>query len=576
MLLFIARSLAMEYGGREIFSGVDLEIDEGEKVALVGANGVGKTTLLRILAGLEKPTLGTVRWYQRIEQGVFLPGANRWESQTVRQILQESLAKIGSGDPASIAKRLKLTALLEHPYQKLSGGEKTRLGLGCALANSPRLLFLDEPTNHLDMEHLNWLEGFIRDYRGTVLLVSHDRTFMDRCVSRVIELEPKGATSYPGNYSSYRQTKREKYESDLKTFYDQEKQAEKLEKAIDEQKRWSQKGYSRSKGKARASGNLMGGKEFYRKKAEKLDRRAKSTIKRLERFKEERVKRPEEAALIQLAFQADPRRGNGLLLGEGISKSYGERSLLKDIRFAVKPGQKIALIGSNGTGKTTLLRMILEREPMDGGDLWRSPSLRVGVLDQELQMIEGEKTALEETLKATSDPRRARDVLASLLLRGDDVYKPCSVLSMGERVRVALAKMLLNAYNLLLLDEPGNYLDLPSREHLEEALRSYHGAVILISHDRSMLQAVCDTVWSIHDQQLHIYPGDLNAYFNSLRPVEKEMGEEEKLRMRLRLAEIGSLLALTDRQRQEAEYLRLETEYLEISSRLRRISGRNG
>lgn len=574
MLLFMARGLSQEYGGREIFHHVDLEINEGEKVALVGTNGVGKTTLLRILAGYEPSYGGTIKWYQRMGQGVFFPSLHQWENRTVQQILDAGLSGGGAGEAQAMAKRFALTPLLERSYAKLSGGEKTRLGLAYALINNPQLLFLDEPTNHLDLEHLQWLEGLVKDYRGTILLVSHDRTFMDRCVTRIVELTAKGLTSYPGNYTAYQDAKQRKYEADLKAYYDQEKQALKLESAIDEQLQWSRKGYARSKGKARASGNLMGGKEYYRKKAEKLDRRAKSNLKRLERFRQERVARPEETASIHLSFHNESRKGNGLLLGESICKSFGGVPLLRDVRFSVKPGQKIALIGSNGSGKTTLLRMILGVESMDRGDLWRSPALEFGVLDQELQSIQGEKTALETVLLHGSDRRQAQDMLANLLLRGDAVNKPCSALSMGERVRVALAKMLLKSYNLLLMDEPGNYLDLPSREHLEAALRDYRGALILVSHDRTMLEKVCDTVWSIDQKTLRVFPGRFSEYCTSRSSLKSDGIEAERLRLELRLAEIGGLLANTDRRREENTYRELEDEYLAISASIRRIVSR--
>lgn len=573
MLLFIARGLSQEYGGRQIFTNVDLEIEVGEKAAVVGANGIGKTTLLQILAGLEPATKGNVKWYQTVKKGLFFPSLHPWDGQTVTQLLERSLGKDQANDGLVLAKRFGLTHLMHRTFERLSGGEKTRLGLACAIAQDPELLFLDEPTNHLDLEHLQWLEGFIRDYSGTILMVSHDRTFLDHSVSRILELEPKGLTSYPGNYSAYREAKRRQYEADLKTFYDQEKQALKLQRAIDEQMHWSEKGYARSKGKARASGNLMGGKEYYRKKAEKLDRRAKSNIKRLERFKEERVARPEEAATIQLAFHSDAKRGNGLLLGDGITKSYGGSPLLNDLRISLKPGQKVALIGSNGTGKTTLLRMILGQEPMDRGELWTSPALRIGRLEQELTNLSGERTVFEETLQSCSDYRKVRDMLASLLLRGEEVEKPCSVLSMGERVRVALAKMLLSSYNLLLLDEPGNYLDLPSREHLEAALREFQGAVILVSHDRTMIERVCDTVWAIEDKGLLTFPGRLSEYLASRQNKEVETdGEENKMRLELRLIELGSLLAQTDRQRQQEAYEHLETEYLTVAAKIRKMA----
>jgi macrolide transport system ATP-binding/permease protein len=574
MFLFSAQNLAQTKGDQDIFKNVNLEVHVGEKVALVGPNGIGKTTLLRILAGIDKPVDGKLRFFSQIQTGYLTQNEAFPPEATVQTVLETTSLKKPNINWQEALSRFNFTGFESQKVSLLSGGEKTRLKLACLWLQGCDLLLLDEPSNHLDMEQLNWLEKYLRDYPGTVLVVSHDRYFLDRIVSRVVELSKTGITSYPGNYSAYKKAKEAKFAQDLKTYYDQEKQARKIEQAIEKLTSWEEKAHRQSRRKARAEGPSMGSKEYYRVKAKKIAKNVKNTVKRLERLEEERIAKPKKGPGINLSFQERRHGGDRLLTAEGVTKSYGDRVILDQLHFYLRPGEKAALTGNNGTGKTTLLRLILNQEPIDQGQLWISPAAKIGHLDQEIQSIENRRTILEEVTRTGCQPALARQLLAGLLIRGDAVFKPCSVLSMGERVRVALIKLLVAQYDLLLLDEPTNFLDLESREKFEEALLAFEGAVIVVSHDRYLLDRVCGATWHLQNGKLTVYPGKFSQYLAAQgeKKEESQYDKEDKARLELRLAQLDGELSNLDRERNTTEYLALESEYFKIAKKIREMS----
>ncbi len=565
-----AENLAQSLGGKDIFSGITFEVHSGEKLAIVGPNGVGKSSLLRIIAGNDQAVEG------RLKQCAFSTCSllNQHFDNTLGLSVREALEKSSAASTLqhSVGEALKkfgFTGAEEQLIAELSGGEKTRLQLARIWLSGAELLLLDEPTNHLDTANLDWLEEFINEYPHTVILVSHDRYFLDRTVKRVLELRPDGITSYPGNYSAYYQAKMTKLACDEKTFWEQEKAAQKLSHAISEQKHWAGQAHEKAAVKARESG-IKSSKVYYRNKAKKSEQRVKNNINRLERLEKERIERPKAARSIDLSFTSGTRASKGILLAEGLSKHFNQRSLFANGKFDLRYGEKVALLGNNGAGKTTMLRMIAGLEPLDEGEMWTSPSLRLGYLDQELQTLDGKRTVLDELLAIHYDPRRVRTLLADLLLSGETVFKPCAVLSMGERVRVAMAKLLLGTYDLLLLDEPGNYLDLPSREKLEQALEVFGGSLILVSHDRYMVERVAGTIWAIENGEIKVYPGRYSAYRDNClaAQVKPTALAPERLELEIKKSRLISHLSLLDRSRNEAEYLRLEKEFLETLRRL--------
>ncbi|MDD4802517.1 MAG: ABC-F family ATP-binding cassette domain-containing protein [Syntrophomonas sp.] len=572
MLLFSADNIAQCYGERDIFSKINFEVEAGEKLAIVGPNGVGKSSLLRIIAGIDQPAGGRLKYYASASCGLLTQSFDDTTFATVREGLEQILpTTVFQRSIGEAVKKFDFSGREDQLIQKLSGGEKTRLQLARIWLSGAELLLLDEPTNHLDTENLKWLERFVREYPGTIMLVSHDRYFLDRTVSRVLELRADGVVSYMGNYSVYHQAKLEKLARDEKTFLEQEKQARKLDQAIQEQTTWANKSHDRAARKAIEQGLKKGGKVYYRAKAKKLDSRVQNNIKRLERLEKERIMRPKTSRAIDLTFTTGLRARNGIILAEGIAKTFNKRHLFADSKFSLRYGEKVGLVGLNGSGKTTLLRIIAGLELMDTGELWRSPSLRMGYLDQEMQSLDKSRTILEEVATACPDRGRVRNLLADLLLTGEAVFKPCAVLSMGERVRVALAKLLLGTYDLLLLDEPTNYLDLESREKLEEAMEAFGGSLIMVSHDRYLMERVVDTVWAIENCQVRVYPERYSDYTKSRlydEPKQK-WPQADRLELEIKKARLISELSVIDRTRNEAEYLRLEKEFLETVNQLR-------
>jgi macrolide transport system ATP-binding/permease protein len=572
MLLFSGSDLSLSFGERDVFKGLNFEVRVGEKVALVGANGVGKTSLLGIISGRVAPDSGAVSFYLPVQRALLNEEFAESPELTVSEVLENTVARDRLNDRVGEAlKKFGFAQTQGRRVAVLSGGEKTRLQLACVWMRNPELLLLDEPTNHLDSLHLDWLEQFIRDYRGTVVLVSHDRYFLDRTVERVLELTPAGITSYPGNYSDYARTKRLRYEQEIKIYSDQQRQAQKLRRAIAELTGWGAKGHRESRRKARTEGPAMGLKEYHRAKAMKLDRRVKNNVKRLNRMLEEQLTQPKPEQTVVLDFPGVPGGGNTLVLAEGVSKSYGDRILFRPVKLAVKPGEKVGVVGPNGSGKTTLLKLIGGAIQPDTGSWRRSPNLKTGYLDQELSNLTSGGTIWEEVAGVAKDRKKAFNILAGLLFRGDEVFKPCSVLSMGERVRVALAKLLVGDYNLLMLDEPTNYLDLPSREKLEEALTGFEGAVILVSHDRYLLDRVPDSIWSISQGHLEVFSGRYSDYLERKSQNRKDGNIDkraEKLRLEYKKAQLLGDLSMMDRDRFPERYQALETEYLEVVRQL--------
>jgi macrolide transport system ATP-binding/permease protein len=572
MLLFSGSDLSLSFGERDVFKGLNFEVRVGEKVALVGANGVGKTSLLGIISGRVAPDSGAVSFYLPVQRALLNEEFAESPELTVSEVLENTVARDRLNDRVGEAlKKFGFAQTQGRRVAVLSGGEKTRLQLACVWMRNPELLLLDEPTNHLDSLHLDWLEQFIRDYRGTVVLVSHDRYFLDRTVERVLELTRAGITSYPGNYSDYARTKRLRYEQEIKIYSDQERQAQKLRRAIAELTGWGAKGHRESRRKARAEGPTMGLKEYHRAKAMKLDRRVKNNLKRLNRMLEEQLTQPKPDQTVVLDFPGVPGGGNMLVLAEGVSKSYGDRILFRPVKLAVKPGEKVGLVGPNGSGKTTLLKLIGGAIQPDTGSWWRSPNLKTGYLDQELSSLTSGRTIWEEVAGVATDRKKAFNILAGLLFRGDEVFKPCSVLSMGERVRVALAKLLVGDYNLIMLDEPTNYLDLPSREKLEEALTGFEGAVILVSHDRYLLDRVPDSIWSISQGHLEVFSGRYSDYLERKSQNRKDGNIDkraEKLRLEYKKAQLLGDLSMMDRDRFPERYQALETKYQEVVRQL--------
>lgn len=498
MMILRCRDILKSFGDYAVLRGAAFDLADGDKVGLVGHNGSGKTTLANIICG-----------NSTLDGGMLEYGA---ENLRIGYLLQNGDYKVfergGAAQSASgmvhgenhvfrkTASGLGLDKIWEwsdERYASLSGGERTKLALAGVWSSRPDLLILDEPTNHLDFTGIDWLVEEVTRFRGAVLIISHDRYFLDQTVDRILELNDGKIIVYPGNYTFYKEEKRRRYESQLQQHVNEVKQQEKLAEEIAKLKNWSEKAHRTSRDAAIQSGNRMGKKEYFRAKAKKMDRQVKSRIKRLERMQHDGVGKPKSEAGVFFEFESPDKRGVRLITGTAVSKSFDALPLLQDCSFYVKRGECIGLVGPNGCGKTTLVRMILGEQQPDQGDIWISPSAHIGYLSQNGAEIALSRKVIDIVNDLPVALRtQARTVLANMGFKEDMLGKQLSQFSLGEITRIRLAELIFKGCNLLILDEPTNHLDLASREQLEATLAEYGGAVLLVSHDRYMLEKLCD------------------------------------------------------------------------------------
>ncbi len=530
-------NIAKAYGDDMILDSVSFVVNPGERVGLVGPNGCGKTTLLRIIAGQEPPDRGSVRLSPaNIRVGYlaqaleFVPGA------TVGDVMREATAALHEAGQQVEALAAQMAAaqgaeqarLMEEyadalarfeaaggydasheiaavlaglglahveqatPIATLSGGQKTRLGLARLLLMRPQLLLLDEPTNHLDIGALEWLEGWLTGWRGAAVIVSHDRTFLDRTVAAILELDPLTHTvrQYTGNYSAYVAQKEAERERQWAQWRDQEYEIRRMKQDI-----------ARTKEQAlRVERSTTPGQPTVRRYAKKVAKKAKAREKKLERYlaSEERVEKPPLSWRMKLEFAETPASGKDVLVLEDVSLGYGGVPLLTDVNLTLRQGERIALVGPNGSGKTTLLRGIAGELAPLAGRIRLGANVRLGVYSQEQEGLDETSNAFEEIRRiAPLGETEARSFLHYFLFTGDAVFTPVRSLSFGERARLALAKLVAAGCNLLLLDEPINHLDIPSRERFEQGLAAFKGTVLAVVHDRYFIARFASALWSV-------------------------------------------------------------------------------
>jgi ATP-binding cassette subfamily F protein 3 len=537
--MLTAHHIYKTYGVQSILQDISFSISNTERVGLIGPNGCGKTTLMRILAGIEQPDSGTVLWTRpKLRIGYLAQGMEFDEDQTLQATL--NLAAVTQSDleveiaylasalaanpddpqvqtrydsalhqlstisdqPSAILGPLGLAELsLDMPVKHLSGGQKTRLMLVRVLLDDPHLLLLDEPTNHLDIEMLEWLEEWLNRFRGAALIVSHDRAFLDNTVSSILELDPSTheIKSYPGNYADYLEQKMVEREKQSQAWQDQQDEIAQLRSAA---------AHIRGLTKMRKGGKADGGdkfaKGFFGNRATKnVAGRAKHIEARIEKIlSDEKIERPKQNWQMKLDFGAPAHQSKDVLVTEKLSVGY-DGALLTDLNLNIRAGQRIALTGPNGVGKTTLVRTIAGRLSPVAGILKLGMTVRLGYMTQEQELLNPDFNALQTVQSAaTFNETEARNFLHYFLFKGDDALRPTGTLSFGERARLQLGLLVAQGHTFLLLDEPINHLDIPSRARFEEALANFKGTILAVVHDRYFIERFATDIWNVRDGKI--------------------------------------------------------------------------
>lgn len=486
------KHLQKTFGETDLLCDICMIVEFGERIGIVGANGCGKSTLLHILAKEQSSDGGTLMIEQNCRCGLLK------QNQTASELLSFSPEDINP----KYRKFLNLTnAQLLHP-ETLSGGEQTRYALCQILSQQPDLLLLDEPTNHLDFRSTQQLIKLLNYYDGTIITVSHDRYFLDETVFKIIEIEHGVSSEFCGNYTDYREEKARLFEQKTHRYQESKKQQRQIQKAIQQIQQRSQKAH-RNSSKADSSGLKMGVKEHKRSQAKKLDKKAKSDQKRLERLIISGEQKPEEEKTIHFEIQHRSNHGKRILQAEHICKSFEQKLLFQNSNFTISHGERVAIFGNNGCGKTTLIEMIQHPELLDSGSIWISPSSSPYILSQNLLQLPPKITTLtylQQTVRQLTG--KDRTLLNNLGLGNKQMQTPVCRLSYGEQMKLKLAIPILMKYDFLILDEPTNHLDLYTREMLETTLSEYQGTLLLISHDIYFLKKICNRVLQFQDHQI--------------------------------------------------------------------------
>ncbi|HZK43768.1 MAG TPA: ABC-F family ATP-binding cassette domain-containing protein, partial [Syntrophomonadaceae bacterium] len=507
-MLISFRKIDKSFAGIKILDGVDIDICRGDRIGLVGRNGAGKTTIANILASELNADAGTITTSREHISIGYLRQTESYPEVTFNKMIPEQ----ERGEFQRITSHLGLDKVRnwsEERLQNLSGGERTKFALAKVWASKPDLVILDEPTNHMDFEGMKHLISKLENYQGAVIIISHNRYFLDQTVSQIAEIENGIIRIFQGNYSSYREAKQKNYESKQHAYESQQNEQRKIETAINQLQSWSGKAHRESRQKARRTG---GSKEYYRAKAKRTDQAVKSQIRRLERMSDEGIERPTKGRRVNFVLQAPKRGGRRLLEADRISKSYGKLLLFTDSSFYINRGEKIGILGPNGCGKTTLIKNILGQETLSAGELSISPTTKIAYVSQELP--EEEKHTLKDKIEKwkLEKQKEVFDLLIQLGLTYDRLSVNLEDLSRGERMKIDIALAIMGEYDLLILDEPTNHLDLPSREALEDSLIMFQGTIIIISHDRYLLKRVCDHMLVFDKHKINRIEGNLEDY----------------------------------------------------------------
>ena len=581
MMRLSCSNLKKAYGVQALFSHASFTVYSRDKIGFVGANGAGKTTLFRLLTGRERPDegeiskaketrIGMVEQYTQTEEN---RGLTVWEelmtvfaevTETEEALvrLEEEISAGGDAGPLverQFALRQRLEELggltcrsraraallglgftksdLSLPFSALSGGQQTKVMLCKLLLSGANLLLLDEPTNHLDMDATRWLEGFLQSYEGSFIVISHDRYFLDRVTNQTFELEWGRLTVYKGNYTAYRAQKEERAAAVRKKYELTQKEIHRLEGIVAQQRQWNR---------------------------EKNIKTAESKLKAIARLEEGLVEPDRELKTMRFAFPVQRPGAKEVLLAQDLSMGFGGSPLFSHVDFTIYKGDRIFLLGPNGCGKTTLLKTLLGQYTPLAGRCRLGVNIDVGYYDQAQTGLNGRFTVLEEVRNAypKMSETELRGALAAFLFRGDDVFKPISALSGGERARVLLLKLMLSGANLLLLDEPTNHLDIASREALEQALEGYEGALFVVSHDRYFINRLAQRILVLEKGGLSRLDGNYDTYLQKTAAPEQAAPKAK-----------GGSLSYQERKEKQAAIRRLQARVSRAQEEIHRLEG---
>lgn len=535
-------NIRYEVGDQLLFEKVNASVQHEDVIGIIGNNGAGKSTLLQLLNEDIKPVDGQIQWLTRDLDVVF--------------VVQEAKIHFSANKSVEETRLLEKWSVPVLPYEQLSGGEKLKVRLAQGFAREADLLLLDEPTNHLDSQSLDLLQKHIKEYKGTIILVSHDRYFLDAVATKIWAIEDKKLIEHKGNYSGYMKARKDKRLVQQREYEKQQKMTEQIQGQIKELNTWSQKAHAQSTKKE-------GVKEYYRVKAKRMDAQVKSKQKRLEK---ELAKRNVEAVTeehsVQFSITANNKVGKRFLEVKGLSKSFGERTLFQDVHFTIKHGERIALTGANGSGKSTLLKMIVG-SVIGKGDIWVSPAANIGYLSQEVFDLPFDSTPEQLFYKETFEERgRVQTLMKHLGFTAAQWREPIELMSMGERVKCKLMAYILEDKDVLLLDEPTNHLDLASREQLEETLAQYKGTLLIVSHDRYFLEKTTTS-------QLVITDTGIRKQWQSHAPARDD---KKELRLKLETERQEILGRLSFMLPQDKEYPKLDAKFNELTQKLKELS----
>lgn len=591
MVVLNFQNLSFHFGERELFSNVNFDIQEKEKVGFIGSNGVGKTTIFRMIRGELEPSGGSVIIGKDVTVGYMEQHTCSDRSRTLYEELisvfdelirlEVQLAEVNiklQNNIGDINENIKLQDELTHRYndnggltyksrvrsaliglgftqedfslptEKLSGGQRSKIALAKLLLSPCKLLLLDEPTNHLDIKSVEWLEGFLKNYNGAVFVISHDRYFLDRITDKTVELENRKVRCFKGNYSEFIVKKKaeqkaieEKYDNDMREI-------QRLEGVVAQQRQWNR---------------------------EKNIRTAESKLKQIERIREQLVVPDSRVERIKVSFEPKAVSGNDVIIADGLSKSFGNKLIFSNVSMHIKRGERVFILGDNGCGKTTLLKTLMGEYSPDDGNYTFGENLFKGYFDQVQAKLNLNNTAIEEIWSAfpRMDQTRVRSSLAAFLFKGDDVFKRLSEMSGGERARIALLKLMLGGHNLLLLDEPTNHLDAFSREELENTLLEYSGTMLIVSHDRYFINKLSTRILEMTPNGLKEYLGNYDYYLErkssasvlsvnekAEQPVKKVSDYKLKKEQAAELRKMKTQLKRTEESIERLEY---ETEKIQ-------------